>query len=88
MNNALGRPNTPAEVAISHIPQVGYVRLPRVCAVTGLARSTIWAWVRQKRFPAPTKLSARMSAWRVEDLHAWLADPVAWQAKQQARMEG
>ena len=63
------------------LPAVGYIRLPVVCAVTGLGRSTVWAWVRKRRFPAPIKLSARASAWNVDDLRIWLADPVAWQAE-------
>lgn len=62
------------------LPAIGYVRLPVVCAVTGLGRSTVWAWVRQGRFPTPIKLSARASAWNVGDIRAWLSNPSAWQA--------
>lgn len=72
-------PSLPAQ-----LPAVGYVRLPTICAVTGLARSTVWAWVRRRRFPAPTKLSARATAWNVTEVRAWLADPPAWQAANKA----
>jgi prophage regulatory protein len=68
------------DVAAATLPTVGYARLPKICAVTGLGRSTIWAWVRQERFPKPIKLSSRASAWRVEDINEWLANPQAWQA--------
>lgn len=68
----------------TQLPAVGYVRLPTICAVTGLARSTVWAWVRRRRFPAPTKLSARATAWNVAEVRAWLADPPAWQAANKA----
>ncbi|WP_080700871.1 helix-turn-helix transcriptional regulator [Bordetella hinzii] len=68
----------------AQLPAIGYVRLPTICAVTGLARSTVWAWVRGRRFPAPIKLSARATAWSVTEVRAWLTDPTAWQAANKA----
>ena len=88
MKKALASYGALANVHVIHLPSVGYVRLPHVCAVTGLGRSTIWAWIRQHRFPAPTKLSSRTSAWRVEELRIWLADPTAWRGDQRHDVEG
>lgn len=34
--------------------------------------STLWRMVKAGKFPAPVKLSARVTAWRVEDVRAWM----------------
>ena len=34
--------------------------------------STLWRKVREGTFPAPTKLSDAITAWRVGDVRAWL----------------
>ncbi|QBR40559.1 AlpA family phage regulatory protein [Kerstersia gyiorum] len=70
----------PPEVYAAALPTTGYVRLPMVASVCGLAKSTVWKWVSQGRFPAPVKLSTHVSAWNVSALRDWLADPQAWQA--------
>lgn len=64
------------------LPSNGYVRLPIASAVCGIAKSTIWAWSALERFPKPVKLSPRFSACPATDVHAWLADPAAWQVAQ------
>jgi prophage regulatory protein len=38
-----------------------------------VAHSTLWRMVKQARFPAPIKLSERVTAWRYEDVMAWVA---------------
>lgn len=55
------------------LPEVGYVRLPGVLAVFPVSRSTWWAGVKDGRYPKPVKLGPRMTAWRVEDIRALLA---------------
>lgn len=69
-----------SETFAATLPGTGYVRLPTVVGVSGLAKSTIWKWVSEGRFPKPTKLSPRVSAWPVSEVRAWLADPNGWQA--------
>lgn len=34
--------------------------------------STLWRRVRAGTFPAPVKLSERVTAWRAEDIRQWL----------------
>ncbi|TXD96534.1 AlpA family phage regulatory protein [Psychrobacter frigidicola] len=34
--------------------------------------TTLWAWSRDGRFPAPIKLSSTMTAWRNAEVLAWL----------------
>lgn len=62
------------------LPAVGYVRLPVVAEVCGIAKSTVWKWVGTGQFPKPVKLSSRVSAWQVDVIRTWLADPTGWQA--------
>ena len=53
-----------------------FLRLPQVMEATGLAKSTIWLWVKQNKLPAPIKLSARVTVWRLSDIKAWQAHQV------------
>lgn len=63
------------------LPAMGFSRQPAVRKFAGgVASSTLWLWVRQKKIPAPIKISPRVAAWRNEELHQWAADPLAWQA--------
>lgn len=48
------------------------LRLPQVSAMTGLARSSIYALVASGEFPSPFKLSPGTSAWLQSDVQAWL----------------
>ena len=34
--------------------------------------ATLWRWVREGTFPKPVRLSSRVTAWRVEDVQAWM----------------
>ena len=35
--------------------------------------ATLWRYVKNGTFPAPVKLGAKTTAWRVSDVRAWLA---------------
>jgi prophage regulatory protein len=68
------------------LPQTGYLRLPHIIgnakaepptpALIPVSKSTWWDGVKSGRFPKPVKLSARTTAWRVEDIRA-LIDQLA-----------
>jgi prophage regulatory protein len=68
----------------TQLPNEGYVRLPTVVAVSGLKRSAIYDHVKRGNFPKPIKLTSHASAWRVQDIEAWLFNPTAWRADVQA----
>jgi prophage regulatory protein len=53
---------------INSLPSTGYVRLPDVLRVYPVSKSTWWAGVKSGRYPAGVKLSARVTAWRVETI--------------------
>jgi len=40
--------------------------------VVPFSASTLWRKVKAQTFPAPVKLSAGITAWRVEDVRAWM----------------
>jgi len=63
------------------LPSTGYLRqrhlvaksreaIPKV--LLPFSPSTLWRMVRAGAFPAPVKLSQGVTAWRVEDVRAWL----------------
>jgi len=39
-----------------------------------VSKSTIWLWTHQGKFPAPVKLSERVTAWSVEAVEKWEAE--------------
>lgn len=55
------------------LPQTGFVRRPVVLAHVPYGPTKLWSEVKAGRFPAPVKLSERVTAWRAEDVHAWIA---------------
>ena len=57
---------------VAGLPDVGFVRLPQILAVLPIGKTTWWEGVRTGKFPAPSKLGSRISAWRVEDIRALL----------------
>lgn len=60
-------------ITIQQLPEAGYVRLPTILRVFPVSRSTWWEGVRQKRYPQPVKLGPRITAWKVEEIIAFLS---------------
>lgn len=48
------------------------LRIPQVMELTGLAKSTVWLWVKQGKLPSPIKLSTRVTVWKRSDLEEWI----------------
>jgi len=67
------------------IPDNGFLRLKQVLELIPVSKSTWWSGVSAGRFPQPVSLTARTTAWRVEDIRAVLqklsAPERAWQPK-------
>jgi prophage regulatory protein len=53
------------------------IRLEAVRARTGLSRSTLYAYMREGRFPQPVAISQRCVAWIESEIDAWIADRIA-----------
>jgi prophage regulatory protein len=54
------------------LPTTGFLRQPQVLTFIPISKSTLWRRVSAGTFPAPIKLSARVTAWRVEDVKRWI----------------
>jgi prophage regulatory protein len=64
--------------AISDLPAVGYVRQSQLIpTIMPFSSATLWRRVSSGDFPRPVKLSARVTAWRVEDIRAWMHNRLA-----------
>jgi len=61
--------------AIFDLPAVGYVRQSQLIpTIVPFSSATLWRRVNSGDFPRPVKLSERVTAWRVEDIRAWMHD--------------
>jgi predicted DNA-binding transcriptional regulator AlpA len=56
-----------------NIPSTGYLRQAQLIGhILPIGATTLWRWVNAGKFPKPIKLSARVTAWRAEDVRAWI----------------
>lgn len=60
--------------ASSNAPAKGFIRLQELLKRIPVGRSTIWFWVQEGKFPAPVKLSDRVTAWPVAAIEQWEAE--------------
>lgn len=62
-------------ISITGLPAVGYVRQSQLIpTIVPFSSATLWRRVNSGGFPRPVKLSERVTAWRVEDIRAWMND--------------
>ncbi len=60
------------------LPVIGFVRQSQLIpAIVPFSSATLWRKVKAGTFPAPVKLSARVTAWRVEDVREWIRSRTA-----------
>ena len=60
------------------------LRRREVEARTGIARSTIYQLVSEKRFPAPVRLGERSVGWVEAEVDAWLSERIAARTREAA----
>lgn len=65
---------TTALATYGALPVTGYVRISDLRPILPFSDSTIWRRVRAGTFPAPVKLSERVTAWKAEDVRQWLQE--------------
>lgn len=58
--------------SLAHLPAQGMSRASQLLPFLPFGSSTLWAWSRDGRFPAPVKLSPTMTAWRNSEVIEWL----------------
>jgi predicted DNA-binding transcriptional regulator AlpA len=55
------------------LPATGFIRQSQLIPVIiPFSSSTLWRKVKAGTFPAPVKLSERVTAWPVESVRAWM----------------
>ena len=64
------------------LPETGYLRLHQIIGnphkpdtsppIIPVSKSTWWAGIKTGRYPKPVKLGPRTTAWRVEDIRAFI----------------
>jgi prophage regulatory protein len=57
--------------------KTSFIRLEQVKARTGLSRSTLYAYIRDGRFPSPVTISDRCVAWVESEIDTWIAERIA-----------
>lgn len=58
---------------LGQLPEVGFIRqADLIPAIVPFSAATLWRRVKSGEFPAPVKLSARVTAWRREDIRVWM----------------
>lgn len=58
---------------LGELPATGYVRESQLIPhIIPFSSSTLWRKVKAKTFPAPCKLSARVTAWPVDSIREWM----------------
>jgi predicted DNA-binding transcriptional regulator AlpA len=51
----------------------GYIRVKRLAPELAVSVPTVWRWLKEDpTFPKPVKLSARVTAWDISEVSAWL----------------
>lgn len=64
--------NAPANPAL---PEVGFIRQAQLIpAIVPFSNATLWRKVKDGSFPAPVKLSPRVTAWEVSKIRQWIAE--------------
>jgi prophage regulatory protein len=60
-------------LALGELPATDYLRQAQLIpTILPFSSATLWRQVKAGTFPAPVKLSPRVSAWRVEDVITWM----------------
>lgn len=54
-----------------------FIRLPQVVEMTGLAKSTIYKWIRLGEFPKQIQLGGKSVVWNERDVIDWMNQQIA-----------
>ncbi len=71
--------NKHSEKLSNPLPETGFIRQSALLPLLGFSATTLWRRVKQGSFPRPLKLSVNVTAWRAEDIRAWIESQGATQ---------
>lgn len=55
------------------LPEIGFIRQAQLIpAIVPFSNATLWRKVKDGTFPAPVKLSPRVTAWEASKIRAWI----------------
>lgn len=54
-----------------------FLRITEVMKMTGLAKSTVWLWVKEGKLPKPIKLSPRITVWEEKIIKEWMTSKLS-----------
>src|SRR5882762_4102601 len=60
----------------TNLDDVTFLRLPEVKAITGLSKTSFYALIRDRSFPAPVRLGPRAVAWIRSEIRQWAVERV------------
>ena len=49
-----------------------YLRINEVVEMLSVGKSTVWAWVKESKFPKPIKLSEYVTVWKLSEIEEWV----------------
>ena len=63
-----------------YLPDCSFIRQKQLhkLRIVPFSPATLWRKVKDGSFPAPTRISSQIIAWRLGDIRLWLKDPVNW----------
>jgi predicted DNA-binding transcriptional regulator AlpA len=69
-------PHQTVNKSSSIMDDVTFIRLPEVKTVTGLSKTSLYALIKEKSFPAPVRLGPRAVAWVKSEIRQWALERV------------
>lgn len=78
-------PKSKALEPVAPFPDDGKVRAKQVAPFLGIALSTFWLYVKQKRIAQPMRYGARVSVWDAKYIRALAADGIPAETKEAAK---
>ncbi|MDR1424179.1 MAG: AlpA family phage regulatory protein [Azoarcus sp.] len=70
-------PEKPASATPGKLPETCFIRERSLLKLVPISHATLWRRVKEKTFPAPIKLSERVTVWRLEEIHGWMDEMTA-----------
>ncbi len=65
--------DTLSKIVLSEFSGIEYIRQSQLIPnILPFSSATLWRMVKDKKFPAPIKLSERITAWKTADIKSWL----------------